>query len=128
MADDDIADPSELPRGRSGSDNLPADRVLDIISESTDGVVLGDALRGKYSDDAFYAQILASPSHFKNFRVQHGLVLLHDNGRLLLCIPNVLINGRSAREMVIAHAHSLLAHLGAHKTLGLLRDHVWWKT
>ena len=28
---------------------------------------------------------------------------------------------------MISKAHSLLAHLGANKTLDYLRDHVWWK-
>lgn len=41
--------------------------------------------------------------------------------------PKVLIQGRSAREIVISEAHSMLAHLGANKTLDYLRDHVWWK-
>jgi hypothetical protein len=46
----------------------------------------------------------------------------------VLCIPQGLIEGRSAREIVIAHAHSILAHLRASRTLDYLRDHVWWKT
>lgn len=29
--------------------------------------------------------------------------------------------------MVIAEAHLMLAHLGANKTIGYLRDHTWWK-
>lgn len=33
--------------------------------------------------------------------------------------------GRRAKQ---DQGHSLLAHLGAHKTLGMLRDHVSWKT
>lgn len=57
-----------------------------------------------------------------------GLVVLRDDGAERLCIPDVLTDGRSLHEIVISHAHSLLAHLGAYKTLCLLRDHVWWKT
>ena len=46
----------------------------------------------------------------------------------MLCIPSkILINERSVRELVISEAHSMLAHLGANKTLDYLRDHVWWK-
>ncbi len=46
----------------------------------------------------------------------------------LLEIPNVLISNRSIREIVILHAHLLLAHLGAYKTLQFLQNYVWWKT
>ena len=30
-------------------------------------------------------------------------------------------------EIIISEAHSLLAHLGASKTLSYLRDYIWWK-
>ncbi|KZT03409.1 uncharacterized protein LAESUDRAFT_761984 [Laetiporus sulphureus 93-53] len=76
VADDDIMPLSELPRGCPRSDKVCMDHVLDIIFESTEGVVLGDALHRKYSDDAFYARILASLSHFKNFHIHNGLVVL----------------------------------------------------
>ena len=42
-------------------------------------------------------------------------------------IPDVRLGEQSACELVIRHAHTLLAHLGPSKTLGFLRDHVWWK-
>jgi Integrase zinc binding domain len=42
-------------------------------------------------------------------------------------VPKVLINGRSAHEMIISKAHSLLTHLGVAKTISYLQDHVWWK-
>lgn len=55
------------------------------------------------------------------------LIYLKEAKRRLLCIPKVLVRGRSAREIIISEAHSLLAHLGAAKTLDYLWDHVWWK-
>jgi hypothetical protein len=42
-------------------------------------------------------------------------------------MPDILIDGRKARERLITQAHSVLAHLGTVKTLAYLRDHVWWK-
>ena len=44
----------------------------------------------------------------------------------------VLVQRRSAREIVISEAHSMLAHLGAnktldYKTLDYLRDNIWWR-
>ncbi|OCH83772.1 hypothetical protein OBBRIDRAFT_742719, partial [Obba rivulosa] len=102
--------------------------LLGLISESEEGIDLPKALKGKYREDSFFRNILDNPKHYKNFRVHDGLIYCTDQGKHLLCIPNIRIGGRSARELVIHHAHSILAHLGAYKTTGLLRDHVWWKT
>ena len=44
-----------------------------------------------------------------------------------MCIPKALIKGRSIREIIISEAHSMLAHLGASKTIHYLRDYVWWQ-
>ncbi|EIW64855.1 uncharacterized protein TRAVEDRAFT_109806, partial [Trametes versicolor FP-101664 SS1] len=98
------------------------------LSENSEGVNLTTALAGRYAEDKFFSRILENVKSFKNFRYADGLIHLHENHRDLLCLPDVLYNGRSVREIVITHAHSLLAHLGSYKTLNLLRDHVWWKT
>lgn len=45
-----------------------------------------------------------------------------------LCVPNIRHKGQSVQEIVILHAHLILAHLGAYKTSSVLRDHVWWKS
>src|SRR5258708_28191695 len=68
------------------------------------------------------------PREYKNFELSDGMIYVWYDGKKLLCIPKIIIKGSSAREMVISEAHSLLAHLGARKTLSYLRDHVWWKT
>ncbi|KAI9068658.1 hypothetical protein FKP32DRAFT_1543961, partial [Trametes sanguinea] len=104
------------------------DLFLDHLSENTEGVDLLQAIRGRFDEDEFFAKILEAPKNYKNFRVEDGLVFVRDRGQERLCVPRVIINGRSAHEMVISHAHSLLAHLGSYKTLGFLRDHLWWKT
>jgi len=36
-------------------------------------------------------------------------------------------SGRRLQEMIVDQAHSLLAHLGAYKTLLYLREFVWWR-
>ncbi|KAI0354116.1 hypothetical protein OH77DRAFT_1405778, partial [Trametes cingulata] len=104
-------------------------RLVDHIAAANDGIHLESELRGRYAEDPFFGAILTNPRQFKNFTVKaDGLVFLRDRNRELLCIPHILVNGRSVREIVITHAHSLLAHLGASKTNNLLRDHVWWKS
>lgn len=103
--------------------------LLEVISESLDGFELLKHLKGCYATDIFFKAIVDKPSEFKNFEIDEasGLIFLKQHGRRLLCIPKVYFKGRSAREIVIEEAHSLLAHLGASKTAAYLRDNVWWK-
>ena len=103
-------------------------QFLEFLADNTEGINLLHVLQGRYSEDKFFDSILANLKHYKNFVVKDGLVFLRDSQRSLLCVPNILVNGQSVRELVIRHAHSLLAHLGAHRTLSLLRDHMWWKS
>ena len=53
-------------------------------------------------------------------------MFLRNNQNRTLCIPNIKIDSQNAREIVISHAHSILAHLGPRKTMAYLRDNVWW--
>jgi hypothetical protein len=101
--------------------------LLSIASQSMQGIDLLTELHEKYHLDSAYQAILAKPSDFRNFEVKNQVVYLKKPEKRILCIPKVLIQGRSAREIVISEAHSMLAHLGASKTLDYLRDHVWWK-
>ncbi|KAI0761467.1 hypothetical protein BD413DRAFT_444565, partial [Trametes elegans] len=114
----------ESGQGSQDSDG----RLIDHIANASEGLHLEREVQGRYGEDPFFQDILKNPKHYKNFEVRDGLVLLRDRGCELLCIPDIRIRERSAREIVITHAHSLLAHLGSTKTLSLLRDHVWWKS
>ncbi|KZT22471.1 hypothetical protein NEOLEDRAFT_1071534, partial [Neolentinus lepideus HHB14362 ss-1] len=110
-------------------DRTDADDGVGLLSyiaynESTS---IEDAIRNKYDEDPMFNAILKEPKGFKNFNVEGGLVFLRLQDRRVLCIPDITYNGRNVREVVISNAHILLAHLGAQKTLDLLRDHVWWK-
>ncbi|TBU21246.1 hypothetical protein BD311DRAFT_678915, partial [Dichomitus squalens] len=101
---------------------------ISYLSHNTEGLDLLSSLKDRYSEDKFFGPILENPKQFKNFLYNDGLVFIRDNQKTLLCVPDVRIDSRSAREIVIRHAHSLLAHLGIYRTLTLLRDHLWWKT
>ena len=108
--------------------SIPLDTALtDLVSSSQEGIDLLSELRKNYHKDPFFELILKKPKEYRNFEVENGLVYLKEKESRLICIPKVLINGRSAREIVISEAHSLLAHLGASKTLDYLRDQCWWK-
>lgn len=106
------------------------EHFFSYVSSSSDGIDMIKAVKGRFHEDVFFKAILDNPKYYKNFMVigKTDLILIREHDKHLLCIPDIQVNGRSAREIVILHAHSLLAHLGAYKTLGLLRDHVWWKT
>jgi hypothetical protein len=98
-----------------------------LLARESLGIDLRSELRGKYADDPFFRMILERPKEFRNFENKEQLIYLKENDRQALCIPKVLIKGRSAREIVISEAHSLLAHLSSNKTLDYLRDCIWWK-
>ena len=87
-----------------------------------------NCLKGHYEEDPAFKPILDNPENFTNFEIKEGLIFFRSEGIVRLAIPNVMINGESVREKIIRQGHSILAHLGGHKTLTYLRDQVWWKT
>ncbi|KAI9070207.1 hypothetical protein FKP32DRAFT_1539582, partial [Trametes sanguinea] len=110
-----------------GLDEASSSTLLEHIASADGGIHLETVIKGRYDEDPFFRPILANPRQYKNFEVKDEMIYLRDQGRELICVPRILVNGRSVREIAIAHAHSLLAHLGATKTMNLLRDHLWWK-
>ena len=101
--------------------------LMNIVSHSLQGLDLLAELCGKYELDPVFQPIIAKLGDFWNFEVDGQIVYLKRKDTRILCIPKVVIQGHSAQELVISEAHSMLAHLGANKTLDYLRDHVWWK-
>ncbi|KAJ8580556.1 hypothetical protein M405DRAFT_753098, partial [Rhizopogon salebrosus TDB-379] len=102
-------------------------RLTEIISLGDPSTDIHERIANRYHEDKFFAQILEQPHAFKNFELSHGQIFLKDNNARTLCIPNVMIGRRRVRELLISHAHSILAHLGPSKTLTYLRENVWWK-
>ena len=89
---------------------------------------LQEKVRNKYSEDTFFKKVIDSPSEFRNFEVNDGIIRVKLRDRTPLCIPDTMVDGRRLPEIIIDQAHSLLAHLGADKTLSYLREFAWWKT
>ena len=94
--------------------------LLNVISESMDGMDFIQELKGKYMDDPLFKTIIEKPKEYKIFLVENGLMYLKSEECKLLCIPNILIGKRTAHEIVLSEAHCLLAHLGANKTLNYI--------
>jgi hypothetical protein len=101
--------------------------LTDIISMGDPTIDIHEKIANRYQEDNFFTRILEQPQAFKNFELSNGRIFLKDNDRRILCIPDVLIGERRVRELLISHAHSILAHLGPSKTLTYLRENVWWK-
>lgn len=115
-------------RSSSGSTKVvPTPTGEEILLTTLEGIVITDVIRGRYAEDAFFKDILDRPKEYKNFVQKDGLIFLKNEHSELLCLPWIIHGGRNVREIVIAEAHSLLAHLGPSKTLDFLRGRVWWK-
>ena len=121
--------PMELPTQLVNSANAHhglQSTLVDLIKSSDGSIDLMNELRNRAVEDSFFKTVVEKPREYRNFEVKEGLLYLKEHGHPVLCIPKVMIQRRSAREIVISEAHSLLAHLGTSKTLDYLRDHVWW--
>ncbi|PVF91199.1 hypothetical protein CPB86DRAFT_670524, partial [Serendipita vermifera] len=75
-------------------------------------IQLPDCMKGRYENDPIFGPIVKDPSAFKHYLYEGDLLYLKDDGRLLLCIPDIKVGNRNLREIIISHAHSILAHLG----------------
>jgi hypothetical protein len=119
---------ADQPTAEANTASEPHDNAsLVKVLETDAGINLLKELRGHYQKDPTFKSIMARPKDFRNFEVTNDLIYLKMNGKNLLCIPKITVDGRNIHEIVISEAHSVLAHLGANKTLNYLRDHVWWK-
>ncbi|CAA7257324.1 unnamed protein product [Cyclocybe aegerita] len=124
---EEMPDLEDLGNPDTAEEHVELPSFMSLLNSGSEGIDLIEELRNNYANDPFFTKILEKPKEFHNFEVENGIVYLKEHERKLLCIPKLLIKGRSAQEIVISEAHSLLAHLGAAKTLDYLRDHLWWK-
>ncbi|KIM76140.1 hypothetical protein PILCRDRAFT_798107 [Piloderma croceum F 1598] len=121
---------SQLPDDNTAAAELLSEdpvSLTEVLDSGEPTLDIHNHIHGRYSEDPFFAKIVKDPTTFRNFEVSNELVFLKDNERRVLCIPNVMIGSRRLCEVLISHAHSILAHLGPRKTITYLRDNVWWK-
>ena len=95
------------------NDNTPDQVVEDVsptldIAEALDGIDIIKDLKGNYSRDATFKSIVEKPADYKNFKfdVAKGVLYLKQDSRQLLCIPDIMVNGRKIREIIIAEYRS----------------------
>ncbi|TFK79387.1 hypothetical protein K466DRAFT_505652, partial [Polyporus arcularius HHB13444] len=133
FSDEDVSQEADVARrdiiGEAATED--AERTLtgghELVSTASElGMRLPGDLRGRYVEDAYFKKIIRSPAQFPHFQYTDGLLYQKDGAVYRLCIPDILVGSRRLREILLRHAHSLLAHLGHKKTLELLRTEVWW--
>ena len=114
------------PESTSGAEILSDSPIslTEIVQSGDPTLDIHEQIKGHFSEDPFFRQILTNPKDFRNFEVSNDLVFLKDQERRILCIPDVKIGARRLREILISHAHSILAHLGQRKTITYLWDNV----
>jgi hypothetical protein len=101
--------------------------LLNVAAMGDPSVDIHRSLSNQYHEDSFFKDMLTHPRNYKNFEVSNRLVFLQDNGRRVLCVPDVAIGKRRVRKILISYAHSILAHLGPLKIISYLRENIWWK-
>ena len=74
-------------------------------------------VKDHYKGDPFFKMILDSLKTYHNFEQRDGYIVLKFQDQSVICIPDIMVDGCKARERLIAQVHSVLAHLGAAKTL-----------
>ncbi|KAG9221448.1 hypothetical protein CCMSSC00406_0008296 [Pleurotus cornucopiae] len=129
-----VPTPQMLPPPPTTADHdtttAPNASIVDVVAQQHKrdrNIDFLASIRNNYESDLFLSSIVKNPRHYKNFVLDDGLLYLIEGGRRLLCIPDTIIGGRIAKEIVIDEGHSLLAHLGPEKTLAYLREFAWWK-
>ncbi|KIN99114.1 hypothetical protein M404DRAFT_78798, partial [Pisolithus tinctorius Marx 270] len=96
-----------------------------VMYPGNEGVL--KAAKNRYGEDPFFKQILSDPKAFKNFEITpEGFIRLKLPDRTVFCVPDIAVNDKRLRETVIDQAHSILAHLGARKTVSYIREFLWW--
>ena len=113
----------------AGTELLSEDPVslTEVIASGDPTLDIHGRIIGRFAEDPFFKRILENPANYRNFEVSNQIVYLRDNDKRILCIPDIKIGERRLREILISHAHSILAHLGPRKTVTYLRGNVWWK-
>ena len=122
----------EAPHAEPEPDRQPetsaqvGNRLFEVSSNL--GISFPDCVRNRYNEDKFFEPILANPTEFTNFTIRDGLIYFGSEGVETVAIPDIQVNGRNVREVLISQGHSILAHLSDEKTVTYMRDQVWWKT
>jgi hypothetical protein len=106
---DDIHGPHDVTM--SNNDSLSTEILSEDPISLTEVFQSGDPtldihnrIIDRFAEDSFFKQIVEKPAYYGNFEVSNGVVCLKDNGKRILCIPDVKVGERRLREILISHA------------------------
>jgi hypothetical protein len=97
-----------------------------ITSLVTELDVIG-LIRTSYADDEQFGKIIRDLKQYPNYELDEELLYMEEHGRRYLCVPNAKTPDYNVRDLLISHAHSLVAHLGGRKTYAYMRESLWWR-
>ena len=69
-----------------------------IPLEFLDGDKIMSQVKGRYHEDPFFRMVMDAPDTYRNFHVTNEYIQLTTTDRFAICIPDILIEGHSARE------------------------------
>ncbi|KZV59630.1 hypothetical protein PENSPDRAFT_595081, partial [Peniophora sp. CONT] len=93
----------------------------------TDDAAFLSELRGAYDKDPLFSKVKQNVKQFKNFSLDNDIVYTKNrNGKAVICVPRAVKNKRKLTEKILDETHTLLGHLGTHRTSEYVRTLFWW--
>ena len=98
------------------------------LSVETEAKFIATVRRG-LGEHVLFSKVLGNIDHFDGFVLEDDL-LFHKNqdGKLRLCVPDVILEGRKVTEIIIDHAHQVVGHFSSRITAEYIRNYYWWPT
>ncbi|EUC57525.1 hypothetical protein RSOL_224150 [Rhizoctonia solani AG-3 Rhs1AP] len=127
LAENMVREEPQQAEIKAKGDNLEIEEMIALAKCVTEAQ-LPDCIVRQYRNDTLLKAITQEPEKCSNFEIKNEVLYMRKDGDLLMCIPDIKVGERKLREVINTHAHSILAQLGAKKTLQWLRTQVWWKT
>jgi hypothetical protein len=101
--------------------------LTEVLESGDPTLDIHSTIVGCYSEDLLFDLIMKNLLNYKNFEVSNNLIIVKYKEQHLLCILDIKLELCYLQEILISHAHSILAHLRPKKTITYLWDNVWWK-
>jgi hypothetical protein len=79
-----------------------------------------ELIRRSYSGDPQFRKIVDNLKEYPNYTLDDDLLYMREHGHNYLCVPNAKTDKYNVRDLLIVHAHSIVAHLGGCKTYAFI--------
>jgi len=103
---------------------LPSESLRLKVETEDDFIKVVKQGLGKH---ALFSKVLANINQFDNFIIENELLYRKNHsGAHLLCVPDVILEGRKVTEFIIDHAHKVVGHFSSRITAEYIRGYYWW--